>query len=171
MGLMGITLMSPFLQVLFCKLSNLKIQALIRRICPSNRMACLGPYRRNLITLKQTSGYISNCFILYTVQFLVTAYVSQHMEIYSTSDVFFIRNFTVYCFIVIYHGIVIPMQMRIPFKDTPLRRTEFYVQRSMKLCPRRYQWQPKELHPHPNPQPRTLRVIKRQENFSSYSLE
>ena len=171
LGLMGMTLMSSFLQVLYCKLSGLKIQALIKRICPSNRMACLGPYRRNLLTMKQTSGYISNCFVFYSVQFLITAYFSQHMEIYSTSDVFLIRNFSVYFFMVIYHGIIIPMQMKIPFNNTPLRRNVFYVQRSMKLCPRRYQWSPKDTQAQPQPQPRTLQVIKRQENFSSNSLE
>ena len=171
MGLMGMTLISPFLQVLYCKLSDLKIQALIRGICPSNRMACLGPYRRNLITMKQTSGYISNCFIWYTVHVLVTTYFSQQMEIYSTSDVFLIRNLSMFVFIVIYHGIIIPMQMRIPFKNTPLRRTQFYVQRSLKLSPRCYQWSPKDTHAHPQPQPRTLREVKCQENFSSNSLE
>ena len=112
-----------------------KIQNFLTQICPQNRMACIGKYRRNMMDLKENSYYI----YLWTM-FATLSGLLRIIMIYfpmSPAAWFWIHNTLWFTFIMILHGLVIPMKMVIPWR-TSGKTKGFYVQKPTVLEPRRY---------------------------------
>jgi hypothetical protein len=117
-----------------------KVDRYKKCVCPKGNMATWGKYRRNLIGYKETSRY--NTFwvivsLLSTAIIVTSSFVKTAML--SPTNVFWIHNLITFTFTDIFHGLVIPMKMTIPWKSTNQRTvtSNFYIRKPVVLEPRR----------------------------------
>jgi hypothetical protein len=107
-------------------------------VCPKGNMASWGKYRRNLIGYKETSRYITFWVI---VGLLSTAMIvtSVKTAMLSPTNVFWIHNLITFTFTDIFHGLVIPLKMTIPWKSANQMTvtSNFYIRKPAVLEPRR----------------------------------
>ena len=126
----GAALALPFMAsaytIYFCH----RVRKYLRGICPKNKMAMLGKYRRNLLNWSQNSRMV-HAWTVFTVISMSTLY-SNH----NPSVIFWIHHVTYFVLICLIHGLFLPLSMEIPWKCDIKKCRPFYVNRPKVLEPR-----------------------------------
>ena len=134
-----LSLIFPCIAEIFNWYFSGKVFHYLNGICPNKRMSCIGNYRRNLILFKDTSQNVSlwACYsILQGIVVIISITSNSHKV--TSSAVFWIHNMLAFTFIDIFHGIIIPLNMSLPFTTVPVKGQKFSTTRNLSLEPRRY---------------------------------
>ena len=116
-----------FIPFIFCKLMNYKVKRYIFGFCPKGSMAAIGKYRRNLIDFRENLNFID----FWTVWVVWLLAIRIGFVIYpdrTPRQVFYTHHGTYLLFVWFFHGLVLPLSMKIPWKY-PRKETvsSFYV--------------------------------------------
>jgi hypothetical protein len=127
-----------FIQEFFNQYWSHRVYRYKKGVCPTGKMASWGKYRRNLISFKETSRYLS-CWTVFAITTTVIVVTSVYVNMFTTTNLFWLNNLLVFAFVDIFHGIVIPLRMKIPSKSTnqTALTSNFYVRKPDELEPRR----------------------------------
>jgi hypothetical protein len=131
----------PCLYEFFNQYYSYKVRQYLTGLCPRGRMACIGHYRRNLITLKDTSRYITYWTMFSFVHSALLIVPMTSKTSYMTPEmVFWTTSLLSFAFINIFHGIILPLSMTVPWRKEGGHDEErpFYTRRPSRLEPRRY---------------------------------
>ena len=123
---------------IYTLLMSYKVRAYVAGICPNGRMAAIGLYRRNLISFEENSRYIFFWSVFLLLQ--LTAQVMTPLIFPGTSPLIMFRigHGNALIFIWFFHGIMLPLSMKVPWKSRRQEKTlDFYVRRPhLPLVPR-----------------------------------
>ena len=102
---------------IYTLLISYKVRAYVDGICPNGRMAAIGLYRRNLISFEENSRYIFFWSVFLLLQ--LTAQVMTPIIFPGTSPriIFRIGHGNALIFIWFFHGIMLPLSMKVPWKS------------------------------------------------------
>ena len=119
---------------------SMKANQYLAGFCPKKTMSCIGKYRRNLLTLQDTSNliYYWTVYAFFESALIIAPKLFKSYLI-SPAMVFWAHNVLVISFVDIYHGIVLPCKMVIPWTYQKKKQdfSNFYVRKPKLLDPRR----------------------------------
>ena len=122
---------------------SLRVRRYISGICPNGRMAAIGKYRRNLIDFEENSRYIL-FWAIYASSVVTLRKTAMMFPEISPVTIYRIGHGTALVFIWLFHGLLLPLSMKIPWKSKhPRKASQFYVQKPVLL--------PLDLPPPPPP--------------------
>ena len=109
-------------------------------MCPDGKMSSIGKYRRNLATFEDTAQYIQIFFFYFAIQRGLVLSLFQILSLKPETNLL-ISNVSDLLYINIYHGIVLPLIMKIP-QSTSIKNpsSDFIVNTPRVLEPRREQY-------------------------------
>ena len=111
-----VTMTSQFLASIFCWYWTFKTNRHVDGICPDKKMSSIGNYRRNFTTFAQTNRYIKiNYYYLLFHQGLIFSVIQASFTVTPETN-FLISNICDFFYINLYHGIFLPLKMRVPPK-------------------------------------------------------
>ena len=126
----------PFIAEVFNQYYSRKVTNYLRKLCPNRRMSCIGKYRRNLLSFRDMSKYISSWAAYSVVQgsVMIAAMIFGSSKVSSTL-VFWMHNLGAFLFIDFFHGVFTPLHMTLPSRG---KRPSFTRRRQDWLEPRRH---------------------------------
>ena len=116
-----------------------RVRSYLRGVSPRARYFSLGRYRRNLLSFQQTSACLS-AMILFAFFKLGLSLIPLLVAPpgLSPKAMFWLNNGSIFLYINILHGVILPMKMEVPPAHKEVaRRTQFYVRSPGLPCPRR----------------------------------
>ena len=128
--------MSPLLVTIFNSYGCWRVRRFIRGHCPRGRMSCIGVYRRNVITLKETSILLNILCCSSVIDSVIQAVFPNLDKILEGKVLFWIWNIKGISF---NEGLflTLPLFLEIPFEcKPPNERGNFYVSAPKILVPR-----------------------------------
>ena len=109
-------------------------------MCPDGKMSSIGKYRRNLATFEDTAQYIQIFFFYFAIQRGLVLSLFQILSLKPETNLL-ISNVSDLLYINIYHGIVLPMKMKIPQSTSNKKpSSDFFPHTPRILEPRREQY-------------------------------
>ena len=109
-------------------------------MCPDGKMSSIGKYRRNLATFEDTAQYIQIFFFYFAIQRGLVLSLFQILSLKPETNLL-ISNVSDLLYINIYHGILLPMIMKIPQAASSKKpSSDFFVHTPHILEPRREQY-------------------------------
>ena len=131
-------LVSAFLVWTFSLYTKFKTIQYLRGICPQQKMSSIGKFRRNFTTFEQTMQFI-HIYFFYGVVRGISLCLFQAFSFEPQTN-FLLANILDYLYMDVYHGIFLPLIMKIPPTLSTNRQrhpTGFFVRRPTFLEPRR----------------------------------
>ena len=117
----------PFLATVFKLFISLKVRRYISGICPKGRMAAIGKYRRNLIDFEENSRYIL-FWAIYTSSVVALRKTAVMFPDISPVTIYRIGHGNALVFLWLFHGLLLPLSMKIAWKTKqPRKASPFYV--------------------------------------------
>ena len=111
-----------------------KVSKFISGICPNGRMAAIGKYRRNLIDFSGNSRYISLWAAYTCVAMVLGTPLPRTFPHLSPTTLFWIHNGNTLLFIWFFHGLVLPLTMKLPWLfKSQVKDSYFYVRKPIIL--------------------------------------
>ena len=118
---------------------SIKGRRFMRNLCPLGRMNCIGVYRRNVLTLKQTMAWVLLWCVSGIVDICLQAVFIFFKEQWTSETIFWIWNIKGAASNEIFH-ILIPFALSVPTVEEGSGNSsgvDFYVQKPAHLVPRR----------------------------------
>ena len=118
----------------------------MRKYCPLGRMSCIGRYRRNVLTLKQTMAWVVLWCLSGIADICLQALFIRYQEQWSSETLFWIWNVKGFVANEGFH-IFIPFALSVPTDQgsKSSSSTSFYVRKPSVLVPRRPFLEPPKL--------------------------
>ena len=132
-------LMSPFLIWTCCIYFKFKTNQYLHGICPLQKMSNIGKFRRNFATFEQTMQFIHIYFFYGYFFYGLSFSLFQAFSLEPQTN-FLLSNISDFLYMNVFHGIFLPMNMKIPPTLSLNRRrraSHFFVRRPQFLEPRR----------------------------------
>ena len=108
----------------------------MRSFCPLGRQSCIGRYRRNVLTLKQTVAWVLLWCLSGILDISLQAVFIFYKEEWSSGTIFWIWNIKGAASNELFH-ILIPFALSVPTDEGSENSSDFYVQKPSVLLPRR----------------------------------
>ena len=125
-----------FIGLVIVKYYNFRVTRFLSGFCPQGRLSCIGVYKRNVISLSDTSNLL---IIWYTANFVQVAFlyfIANQEKSHSKKFVFFVWNIKGFIFNEGFN-FVLPLSLEIPSEIKPFDATnKFYVRKASVLEPR-----------------------------------
>ena len=109
-------------------------------MCPDGKMSSIGKYRRNLSTFEETAQYIQIFVFYFVIHKGLVLSIFQMLSLKPETNLL-ISNVSDLLFINIYHGIFLPIKMKVPLSTSKKKASsDFFVYKPSILEPRRDQY-------------------------------
>ena len=108
----------------------------MRSYCPLGRRSCIGRYRRNVLTLKQTVAWVLLWCLSGIVDISLQAVFIFYKEEWTSETIFWIWNIKGAASNEVFH-ILIPFALSVPTDEGSEDSSDFYVRKPSVLIPRR----------------------------------
>ena len=108
----------------------------MRSFCPLGRRSCIGRYRRNVLTLKQTMAWVLLWCLSGIVDICLQTVFIFYKEEWTSETIFWIWNIKGAASNEVFH-ILIPFALSVPTDEGSENSSDFYVEKPSILVPRR----------------------------------
>ena len=128
----------PLIIATYKQLITYKVRKYASGICPNGRRGAFGKYRRNLIDFEENSRYISYWMVYLSIGAAISQVTTMIPGVSPVTD-FRIAHGGFLTFVWFFHGLILPLKMKIPWKSKwPRKTSPFYVHKPLLpwMCPR-----------------------------------
>ena len=127
---------TPFLVTTFTIYITWRVRRFLKGHCPRGRMSCIGVYRRNVITMKETTRLLYILCLSSFIDAVIQTAFPNLEQIMESRDLFWIWNIKGIAF---NEGLflILPLVLDVPYESEPLtEKASFYVSPPKILVPR-----------------------------------
>ena len=126
-----LSLVFPLIITAYKQLITYKVRKYVSGLCPNGRRGAFGKYRRNLIDFEENSRYISY-WLVYAAIASTIRNLANMFPCISPVTVFRLANGDNLVFLWLFHGLILPLNMKIPWKSkSPRKASSFYVHKPL----------------------------------------
>ena len=124
-------LVFPLITTAYKQLITYKVRKYVCGLCRNGRRGAFGKYRRNLIDFEENSRYISY-WMAYAAIAITIRKLAMMFPGMSPDIVFRIAHGNALVFLWFFHGLILPLNVKIPWKSKwPRKASTFYVHKPL----------------------------------------